>query len=131
MCMLDFGTHVMDLETPKEVLKAIYDLLEVTRFIYFNRQVLHRDISEGNVLFKKQPVNSELVKNVEKQPSVTAPPSAQRDKAKPQLCFIEHFLNSSVSPSETSLLLVDFDSGEILDQNRRHNTVYGQSRPLG
>ncbi|KAF9477177.1 hypothetical protein BDN70DRAFT_838189 [Pholiota conissans] len=113
MCMVDFGEPIMAIKTPKEVLMTIYDLLEVTRFIYFNRRVLHRDISEGNVMVKKQSTNVPIIENAkEKASENTAPATAEN-----QLCFIGHLLNSNVSPRETSLLLLDFDRGEIIGEN--------------
>ncbi|KAF9477173.1 hypothetical protein BDN70DRAFT_995121 [Pholiota conissans] len=118
LCMMDYGLSIMELETPKEVLMAIYDLLEVTRFIYFKHHVLHRDISQGNVLFKKRSAQTLLIESAKEKNASTVPPSAEKDEAKPQLCFVEHLLYPNVDKRQTSVLLVDFDRGEILNRNR-------------
>lgn len=68
-------------------------LSAATRFIYANKNVLHRDISEGNVLVIE---NVEEAKNVEEETSSAEPSSdvsVQTEGVKAQPCFIEHILN--------------------------------------
>ncbi|PVF91262.1 hypothetical protein CPB86DRAFT_830672 [Serendipita vermifera] len=52
--MRDKAVPLMDAETPYAFLVALYDLLEVTRFLYRKRGVLHRDISDSNVRIRSQ-----------------------------------------------------------------------------
>jgi hypothetical protein len=70
LVLKDRAGPLMGATTPLEALIAIYDLLEgnmlslflvqtlipytVTRFLYTTRDTLHRDISEGNVLFREE-----------------------------------------------------------------------------
>ncbi|KAF8174547.1 hypothetical protein BJ912DRAFT_44745 [Pholiota molesta] len=128
ICMADFGKHMMDVETPKEALMTIYDLLEATRFIYINRQVLHRDISEGNVLVKVSLENMpEPIENVKKEITLvesSSEASVQTEGVKAQPCFIAHLLDmdKSVDRRKTSLLLVDFDRGDITNVNEKPHT---------
>jgi hypothetical protein len=74
-------------------------LSAATRFIYCNKGVLHRDISEGNVLVKlKQPSENmpEPIENVEEETSSAEPSSeasVQTEGVKAQPCFIGHILN--------------------------------------
>ncbi|KAF9476031.1 hypothetical protein BDN70DRAFT_995968 [Pholiota conissans] len=121
ICMVECGELLMDLKTPKEVLMTIYDLLEVTRFMYFKRKILHRDISQGNVLCLKsvaaQTSTSALDKANEAASIDNDKSSAdETGKAEHTFCSIRHLLDTSVDPYATSMLLVDFDRGEILDK---------------
>ncbi|KAF8149829.1 hypothetical protein B0H34DRAFT_862560 [Crassisporium funariophilum] len=105
ICMVNYGSHMMGVKTPKAALMMIYDLLKATCFIYFNKNVLHRDISEGNVLVIENAKEVEITEGV-----------------KAQLCFIEHILNRKADPCKTSLLLVDFDRGDIRAANKKPHT---------
>lgn len=46
----------MKMKTPKEALMVMYDLLEVTRILYREKNILHRDISSRNILVRPEPV---------------------------------------------------------------------------
>jgi hypothetical protein len=65
----DHGTDFLSLKTPRDVIYALYDLLEgrcsiascgsvvisrylVTRSLYFDRKILHRDISPWNIMIR-------------------------------------------------------------------------------
>ncbi|PVF98075.1 hypothetical protein CPB86DRAFT_759228 [Serendipita vermifera] len=54
LVMEDRGISLMDVETPRDVLIIMYDLLETTRFLWRERRTLHRDISEGNVMAREE-----------------------------------------------------------------------------
>ncbi|EKM79814.1 hypothetical protein AGABI1DRAFT_25672, partial [Agaricus bisporus var. burnettii JB137-S8] len=52
ICLQDYGTDFLSLETPRDMIYALYDLLEVTRGLYFDRKILHRDISPWNIMVR-------------------------------------------------------------------------------
>jgi hypothetical protein len=70
MALQDYGTDFLSLKTPRDAIYALYDLLEgqcsiascgsvvfssclVTRSLYFDRKILHRDISPGNIMIRE------------------------------------------------------------------------------
>ena len=103
VCLAECGKPFMDLKTPMEVLKVIYDVLEsksqtlshtvflnspqtATRVLYKARKVLHRDISIGNIMY------------IEKCPAATSstPPNAnQDDSSVAKFCAVSHLLDST------------------------------------
>ncbi|KAF5354189.1 hypothetical protein D9756_007164 [Leucocoprinus leucothites] len=95
----DHGSTFLDLRTPREVLYAIYDLLEVTRRLFQDRQVLHRDISAFNFII----------------------PSFERigRSNKAPIGFIRHLLDTlhdpRAPPQGPFIILIDFDCAEIYD----------------
>jgi hypothetical protein len=69
IALQDIGTDFLSLETPRDVIYALYDLLEgqcliascdnvvfsrylVTRSLYVDRNILHRDISPWNIMIR-------------------------------------------------------------------------------
>ncbi|KAG8946856.1 hypothetical protein FRC04_011403 [Tulasnella sp. 424] len=111
------GTPFKSISTLQEMLRTVFDLLEaivfcahklaVLRFLRVERQVLHRDISIGNVMFIKPTTPTDIVETaVEKAP----------------LKFVKYILGESDDPQETSVLLVDFNHAEDLsiDQGAEH-----------
>jgi hypothetical protein len=70
ICLQDYGTDFLSLKTPREIIYALYDLLEgkcsndspfqrriflicsVTRGLYSDRKTLHRDISPWNIMIR-------------------------------------------------------------------------------
>ncbi|KAG8946855.1 hypothetical protein FRC04_011402 [Tulasnella sp. 424] len=97
--MRQAGTPFTSISTLQEMLKTMFDLLEVLRFLRIKRQVLHRDISRGNVMFidPGTPAPTDIVEAaVEKAP----------------LKFVNR------DPHETSVLLVDFNHAEDLSINQ-------------
>ncbi|PVF98017.1 hypothetical protein CPB86DRAFT_873657 [Serendipita vermifera] len=97
--MEDKGFPIMNVATPCEVLIALYDVLEVTRFLWKKRQTLHRDISEGNVMVQKRELEAipeELRAELEEMCFATA--LLGEDGPKPEADRLE-----------TPLLLIDFD----------------------
>ncbi|KAF9453903.1 hypothetical protein P691DRAFT_790331 [Macrolepiota fuliginosa MF-IS2] len=87
--MSDHGTSFMELDTPRKVLYAIYDLLEVTRGLYVNRGILHRDISPNKIRVVK---------------------SSHRDG--------RHLLNDKMHKHKTSILLIDFGCSEDVESTK-------------
>lgn len=94
--LAEYGKPFMDLKTPLEALKAIYDLLEsesefympgllliffcgeqLHDSLYFKRNVLHRDISCGNLLYLEEVRPTELT-------------NTSREH---KFCFIKHLLD--------------------------------------
>ena len=134
--LLDKGGPIMDAKTPREVLVAMYDLLEseplhqrqdallimqqVTRFLHKKRKILHRDISASNVLLRD---------------AATTDESLADDLQ--EMCFASHLLRDrfgdpksalsskvvasthfhSANRLDTKVLLIDFDMGEDQDYN--------------
>ncbi|KAH9975767.1 hypothetical protein BGW80DRAFT_1558942 [Lactifluus volemus] len=90
------GLPFTSIPTPRKMLETLFDLLEVLRYLYSERDVLHHDISSGNVLY---------VENSSSRTSLN-PPSVL-------LHFAKGLLGGN-NPQETSLLLVDFDHAEHL-----------------
>lgn len=112
LILKDTAFPLLDAETPLDVLIAIYDLLEVTRFLYAKYQILHRDISDGNVCLRKELVNDDDSFN----------------KTLGDMCLASHMIQqqlglSGVGRLATKLLLIDFDVSE--DQGQKA----GKRRP--
>lgn len=112
LVLRDAASPLLDAKTPQDVLIAIYDLLEVTRVLYTKYQILHRDISGGNVCLRDN------LATVDKSFNQTLT----------KMCFASHMLQShlglsDVHPLETKLLLIDFDASE----NKRQ--VKGKATP--
>ncbi|KAG8922096.1 hypothetical protein FRC01_014493, partial [Tulasnella sp. 417] len=93
-----FGRPFASIPTVKEMLQVAFDLVEVLRFLRAKRNILHRDISIGNVMY--------IPPSPDKQDPDT---SAEGDE---DLSFCDFFL--SESPKTTSVLLVDFNHAEDL-----------------
>ncbi|KAI9459328.1 hypothetical protein F5148DRAFT_1016752 [Russula earlei] len=94
------GSPFTSIPTLSQVLETLFDVLEVLRYLRLHREVLHRDISSGNVLY------------VENSSDRSSPP---KTVPLPQdLCFAKYLLGESNDPSKTSMLLVDFDLAEHL-----------------
>ncbi|KAF8968120.1 hypothetical protein BDZ97DRAFT_1801002 [Flammula alnicola] len=101
-----YGTHLDTVSSVREALIAIYDTLEITRYLYCKRQVLHRDISYGNVLIKPAPQDS----NFHAEGGNNVPPDT--------FCSMRHLLDSNCNRQDTQTLLIDFNRAEILGQEQ-------------
>jgi len=104
----DCGTPFMDIKTPREVLLICYDLLEsefvpccfstisdhlsVTRCLYRDRKVLHRDISDGNVLVLKHHRDDEHPITTEEAVDVK---DADASEKRVSFVSINHLLDST------------------------------------
>ncbi|PVF98012.1 hypothetical protein CPB86DRAFT_733697 [Serendipita vermifera] len=100
--MKDRGIPFMDIITPLGALIALYDTLEVTRFLWRKRRTLHQDISEGNVMVREG--------------EAVAIPEDLRTELE-GMCFATALLgeggpNPKADRLETPLLLIDFDLAE-------------------
>ncbi|KAG8922095.1 hypothetical protein FRC01_014492 [Tulasnella sp. 417] len=112
-----FGRPFASIPTVKEMLQVAFDLVEVLRFVRAERNILHRDISIGNVMYIPQSAG--------KQSPDT---STEGDEV---LSFCDSFLSDmyvcgtifqsggnslspEYSPRPTSVLLVDFNHAEHL-----------------
>ncbi|KAG8889988.1 hypothetical protein FRB99_003928, partial [Tulasnella sp. 403] len=92
------GSPFASIPTVKEMLQVAFDML---RFLRVKRNILHRDISPGNIMY--------TLPSKDKQDLDT---SKQRDEA---LYFSEYFLSDGTeSPQTTSGLLVDFNYAKRL-----------------
>ncbi|KIO29481.1 hypothetical protein M407DRAFT_21381 [Tulasnella calospora MUT 4182] len=95
------GSPFASIPTLKEMLQVAFDIVEVLRFLKAKRNILHRDISIGNVMYAPP--------SEDKQDPDT---STQDDEV---LFFSEFFISDSPRrPHTTSVLLVDFNHGEHL-----------------
>ncbi|KIO29031.1 hypothetical protein M407DRAFT_21777 [Tulasnella calospora MUT 4182] len=94
------GSPFASIPTAKEMLRVAFDLVEVLRFLKAKRNILHRDISIGNVMY--------------------APPSGDKQDLDTstqddEVLFSEFFISDSPRrPHTTSVLLVDFNHAEHL-----------------
>ncbi|KAG8918231.1 hypothetical protein FRC01_001967 [Tulasnella sp. 417] len=96
-----FGRPFASIPTVKEMLQVAFDLVEVLRFLRAKRNILHRDISIGNVMYIPQ--------SADKQSPDT---STERDERQGG-----NSSNPEYSPRPTSVLLVDFNHAEHLTSN--------------
>ncbi|TEB33399.1 hypothetical protein FA13DRAFT_1789855 [Coprinellus micaceus] len=102
----------MEAETLLDVLKILYDLLEVMRFLRIHRGVPHRDISKGNVMFVQNKTDKASVKRRHKELSEL------ETKGLEKVCFIGHLLYPKTHAHDTNLLLVDFNNAEIVKKHQ-------------
>ncbi|RPD61735.1 hypothetical protein L227DRAFT_592819 [Lentinus tigrinus ALCF2SS1-6] len=101
LAFYDDGEHLRNAKSVNDLLKAIYDVLEVHRTIYLRRHVLHRDMSLYNILIYPRWANVEG-RNVSKD----TPP------------FIKDVLDEFLRPLEdrtADCLMIDTDNAAILD----------------
>ncbi|RXW22990.1 hypothetical protein EST38_g2884 [Candolleomyces aberdarensis] len=49
------GNPFMSIKTPRQMLMVAYDALEIARILHNERNVIHRDVSKGNILFVPPP----------------------------------------------------------------------------
>ncbi|KAJ2913794.1 hypothetical protein MD484_g6624, partial [Candolleomyces efflorescens] len=94
----EYGRRILTVKTVDEMLRTVYDVLELLRYLRFKRDVLHRDISVGNILI----VDSR---------EVPRPPKSGERKHQ-DLCFVKHLLDEQYDQHDTQVLLIDFNHGE-------------------
>ncbi|KAJ2912384.1 hypothetical protein MD484_g8030, partial [Candolleomyces efflorescens] len=92
----EYGRRILTVKTVDEMLRTVYDVLELLRYLRFKRDVLHRDISVGNILIVD---------------SREAPPKSGEGKHQ-DLCFVKHLLDKKYDQHDTQVLLIDFNHGE-------------------
>ncbi|KIM24503.1 hypothetical protein M408DRAFT_26973 [Serendipita vermifera MAFF 305830] len=104
----DQGTRLADVRTVRTFLKGIYDALEITRVLFREHKILHRDISPNNVLIRGGP-----------EPYRGDIPDYLND-----MCFADYLLKPSSGDDNpdpesdcrqrltTSVFLIDFDCSE-------------------
>ncbi|KAG8906000.1 hypothetical protein FRC01_008178, partial [Tulasnella sp. 417] len=73
-------------------------------FLRMHRNVLHRDISKGNVVYVNRPQNGTAEVRDTRARECKQPP-----------VFARYFLGESDDPHETSALLIDFDNAKVLE----------------
>lgn len=110
LVMEDKADLLMAVKTPRDVLMALYDVLEVTRVLWRKHKILHRDISPNNILVREKAQHLE---------------ESMRDDLG-DMCFSEFLLkhqttSTPITPSEmkrnplryaTKVVLIDFDMAE-------------------
>ncbi|KIM21707.1 hypothetical protein M408DRAFT_333316 [Serendipita vermifera MAFF 305830] len=110
LVMEDKADLLMAVKTPRDVLMALYDVLEVTRVLWRKHKILHRDIGPNNILVREETQYLE---------------GPMRDDLG-DMCFSEFLLNNRTrstpnTPSETErnrlkyatkIVLIDFDMAE-------------------
>ncbi|KAG8971506.1 hypothetical protein FRB90_010477, partial [Tulasnella sp. 427] len=117
--MWQHGTTFRNISTALEMLYTAYDLLEVLRHLRVHRQVLHRDISSGNVLY---------VPLLEDQDGPEQETVA--DESTVALAFIRGLLDPSVKPQVTSTLSIDLNRAENLETEVDRERVVRTGTPL-
>ncbi|KAH6911359.1 hypothetical protein BKA70DRAFT_1267419 [Coprinopsis sp. MPI-PUGE-AT-0042] len=99
------GLPFMSIKTPKRMLEVAYDILEVTRYLYTERSVLHRDISSGNALAAPE-VGSE-------ESSTLSPKEEGNEDKKTNAKFITALRSGGTLPNVPRALLIDFNRSQI------------------
>ena len=67
-------------------------VFSVLRYLHFERQVLHRDISTGNVVFINDNAPSAPIQAVRSIPTLDAGPGGDADTKEVSPCFIKYLL---------------------------------------
>ncbi|KAG8906203.1 hypothetical protein FRB99_007419, partial [Tulasnella sp. 403] len=98
------GNPFMSIPTVKEMLQVAFDTVEVLRFLKAERNILHRDISAGNLMYVLPKGNKQELDT-----------SSEGDEV---LHFSEFFLSGSSKSPQTAVLLVDFNHAEHLANKR-------------
>jgi hypothetical protein len=65
----------------------------------FHRNVLHRDISSGNVLYVENPSNSSSPPN-----TVSVPPAQEADPNRLSLCYVKYLLDERYVSIEAEIV---------------------------
>ncbi|RXW18642.1 hypothetical protein EST38_g7205 [Candolleomyces aberdarensis] len=105
------------------MLMVAYDALEISRFLYAERNILHRDFSKGNILCLKNyqkacsPTQTDQGPAQTSSTEVLTDASLEAQERKPS--FIKFLLNNSDDPQETSTLVIDFNCSEDLKGRER------------
>ncbi|KAF8341470.1 uncharacterized protein EI90DRAFT_2965833 [Cantharellus anzutake] len=115
------------------MLETAYDVLEVLRYLHFKPQILHRDISKGNVLYiddKMCPTT--IAHSTLHADSIGASKAATATATGLPLCFIKYLLNESCDPCKTSALLIDFNHAEhhASKQSPEHKRIKRMGTPV-
>ncbi|KAJ2916736.1 hypothetical protein MD484_g3703, partial [Candolleomyces efflorescens] len=108
------GIPFMSIKTPLQMLMVAYDALETTRILHDECDILHRDISKGNVLF----VPPSTV------PDFRSPVSMSGEKSGPSVDTDE----SPPSPSAT--ISAQDDAALAETSNRNSGSAVDESSPL-
>ena len=66
--------------------------MEKLRYLRFERQVLHRDSSTGNMVYINDNTPSAPIQAVRSVPTLDAGPSGDADTKEVSLCFIQYLL---------------------------------------
>ncbi|KAH9483668.1 ABC transporter G family member [Psilocybe cubensis] len=103
--LLQHGEQFMHIRTLRGMLEVSYDALEVTRYLRTKRNVLHRDLSIGNIMVVWNRTNDSN--------------KVDEDPNEPEICFVKHLLGESDNPQQTSVVLIDFNRAERLDVDPR------------
>ena len=90
LALKDIGTPLQDSQTLEDFLIRLYDLLEISQCLY-DKQVLHRDFSLNNLLFR----NATFVEGSEDS----------------IFCSARHLLDPTQDRLKTESLLIDFEHG--------------------
>ncbi|RXW24213.1 hypothetical protein EST38_g1661 [Candolleomyces aberdarensis] len=70
------GSPFMSIKTPRQMLMVAYDALEITRILHNERNVIHRDVSKGNILFVPPPGTPDFTSPAETSSGRSDPPPA-------------------------------------------------------
>jgi len=107
------GRPFLGIDTLQQMLETAFDVLEVLRFLRYKRQILHRDISEGNVMYVEE-VMEETSSTTGAVDAGSVGVDGINVTGEVPLCFIKYLLRESNDPRKTSVLLIDFNRAELL-----------------
>ncbi|KJA13916.1 hypothetical protein HYPSUDRAFT_49539 [Hypholoma sublateritium FD-334 SS-4] len=117
LCLTEFGRSIMECKTVKDVLIVMYDQLESTRVMHRNRNVIHRDISIGNIMFRDLPVPPPSEDCTVETVSGANTDSDSETKDPPAVfCGGTYLLGETDDPRFTKNLLIDLERAEVLTQ---------------
>ncbi|KJA13912.1 hypothetical protein HYPSUDRAFT_49536 [Hypholoma sublateritium FD-334 SS-4] len=119
LCLKEFGRSIMECKTVKDVLIVMYDQLENTRIMYRNRNVIHRDISIGNIMFRDLPVPPPIEdRNAENISHENIDSDNETDGIPAIFCGGTYLLGETDDRSFTKNLLIDLELAEVLDEKQ-------------
>ncbi|KAG8984474.1 hypothetical protein FRB90_005305, partial [Tulasnella sp. 427] len=109
--MEQYGRPFMTIPDMKTMLETLFDTLEAIRFLRVHRNILHRDISKGNIVFMESPEIGTLQAFSSGSACQKAP------------VYAKYLLGESTEPQQTSTLLIDFNHAEDLKRKRKGKRV--------
>ncbi|KAI0752673.1 hypothetical protein C8Q80DRAFT_1267189 [Daedaleopsis nitida] len=115
--MPDYGVRLLEAKSVNDLLKAVYDVLEVHRMLVLERKVLHRDMSINNILM--YPKWGPFVKKgfINKRPPLIEDVLAGRLR--------------EPSSYQANCLLIDFDnSAKLVDGEGPDEMIYRTGTPM-
>ncbi|KJA13870.1 hypothetical protein HYPSUDRAFT_49570 [Hypholoma sublateritium FD-334 SS-4] len=120
LCLTEFGRSIMECKTVKDVLIVMYDQLESTRVMHRNRNVIHRDISIGNIMFRDLPVVPPPLadRTVETVSDANSDFDSETKEPPAIFCGCTYLLGETDDRRFTKNLLIDLERSEVLNEKQ-------------